>query len=182
MAVTISLPDGLYRRIHDHLTGTAEQVAFLLAQRPDGIASYLRILDAYLVPPDDLEPGDPFHVHLADQIQGQVIRWAWSANACLIEAHSHGPWGDPAAFSPTDLAGLAEWVPHVRWRLGGRPYAALVFGARTFDGLAWTHSPTTAEPVDLLHVDEQPPRVATGLSHARLQQQARPRSSPDVPR
>jgi hypothetical protein len=180
MAITISMPDDLYQRIHDHLTGTAEQVAFFLAQRPDGTVDHLRLVDAYLVPADDLEADGPF-VHLADQVQGQVIRWAWNADACLVEAHSHGPWDDQAAFSTTDLDGLAEWVPQVWWRLGSRPYAALVFGARTFDGLAWTRSPTAAEPVDLLHVDGRPPRAATGRSHARLQQRARARrSSPDV--
>jgi hypothetical protein len=171
MAVTISMPDDLHGRIRDHLTHTAEQVAFFLAQRPpDGTASHLRLVDAYLVPADDLESNGPVHVHLADQVQGHVIRWAWNAGACLVEAHSHAPWGDPAAFSRTDLDGLAEWVPHVWWRLGGRPYAALVFGARTFDGLAWTRSPSIAEPVDLLRIDGQPPRAATGLSHTHLQQ------------
>jgi hypothetical protein len=182
MAVTFSISDDLYGRICDHLAGTAEQVAFFLAQRSDGRVDHLRLVDAYMVA-DGLEPDGPFHVHLADEVQGQVIRWAWSADASLVEAHSHGPWGDPAAFSPTDLDGLAEWVPHVWWRLGGRPYAALVFGAQTFDGLAWTRSPTTAEPVDLLRIDGRPPRAATGRSHARLQRRARPRrSSPDVPR
>ena len=28
-------------------------------------------------------------------------------------------------------------MPHVKWRLKGRPYAAFVFAPSTFDALAW---------------------------------------------
>jgi hypothetical protein len=70
-------------------------------------------------------------------------------------------------------------VPHLWWRLGGRPYAALVFGAETFDGLAWNHSPADAVPVVSLAVDGQAARVATGRSHARLQRPDREGSSDD---
>ena len=29
-------------------------------------------------------------------------------------------------------------APHVAWRLPGRPYVALVFGQKAFDGLFWS--------------------------------------------
>jgi hypothetical protein len=58
----------------------------------------------------------------------------------LIEFHSHpAPW--PAQFSGSDFHGFDEFVPHVLWRLKGRPYAAVVVAPRGFDALAWVTSP-----------------------------------------
>jgi hypothetical protein len=87
------------------------------------------------------------HVSLTDDVRSAVIRWAWTEGACLIEAHSHGGWS-PAAFSDFDLANLDEWVPHLWWRLQGRPYAALVTSTKDFDGLAWTEGSDKTVQVD----------------------------------
>jgi len=62
---------------------------------------------------------------------------AHQLGCCLIEWHSHcGSW--PAEFSLSDRMGLKEFVPHVRWRLDSRPYAAIVVANGSFDALAWT--------------------------------------------
>lgn len=42
-----------------------------------------------------------------------------------------------AKFSWSDWYGFQDFVPHIQWRLPGRPYGALVFTQKTFDGLYW---------------------------------------------
>jgi hypothetical protein len=41
-------------------------------------------------------------------------------------------------FSPSDIYGFSEYVPHCRWRLRGRPYLAVVVTPAGMDALAWT--------------------------------------------
>ena len=65
------------------------------------------------------------------------------------------------------MLGLGDWVPHVRWRLPGRPYAALVFGDDSFDGLVWTGETSEAGPVAGLRVADEM-LEPTGLSYAEL--------------
>jgi hypothetical protein len=98
---------------------------------------------------DGTAAGGPrdLHVSLPDETRSAVIQWATAENACLIEAHSHGRWS-PAAFSPYDLRNLDDWVPHLWWRLRGRPYAAIVTSSHDFDALAWIGNPGKAEQVD----------------------------------
>ena len=110
--------------------------------------------------------GSREHVNLSDSARIHFFTWAAQSGAVIVEAHSHGRRGDPAAFSRTDLEGLAAWVPHIQWRLKNRPYIALVIGHNTMDGLAWIDDKLT--PVGTLST-EQERLVATGRSLRRLQ-------------
>jgi hypothetical protein len=116
-----------------HLGSRAEMVAFMRGSIVDG-AAYAD--EAWLLGDDDLVLGR-WHVELTEDAQQHLMTWALGA-AVLVEAHSHGVLGGPAMFSRTDLDGLATWVPHLSWRVPGLTYIALVLGASTFDGLAWT--------------------------------------------
>lgn len=131
--VTLTWDENVYTEVVEHLRGAPERVAFMRADTEE----HPRIVEALLI--DDAEVIDgQWCVELSDGARRRVLQWASPGESWLIEAHSHlGLLGDPAAFSPLDLAAFAEWVPHVRWRLRWRPYGALVFGPRTFDGLAW---------------------------------------------
>ena len=62
---------------------------------------------------------------------------AWDKKLALGEFHSHpgGLWR--AQFSASDIYGLDEFVPHVRWRLRGQPYFAIVVAPSDFDALIW---------------------------------------------
>jgi hypothetical protein len=116
------------------LRARPEHLVFFLAH-PDGdrtvrVQDRIRLADEHVV-----DTG--WHVELTDAGRQWVLRRATTTTGWLIEAHSHGPLGDPARFSPTDHSGLAAWVPHIRWRLPGRGYVALVLGSLTVDGLAW---------------------------------------------
>ena len=127
----------------------AEQVGFFLADFAKDTSEFT-IAEWCLVGTEEASDDvGLLHVTLSDEVQAEVIQWAFATGRCLIEAHSHGPrW--PAEFSSTDVLGLDEWVPHVRWRLRGRPYVALVTGGADFDGLAWVDASTDPVQVDRL--------------------------------
>jgi hypothetical protein len=91
-----------------------------------------------------------FHLELPDSARPDLIAWALQSNRCLIEAHSHG--AGIAQFSASDHRGFLDWVPHVRWRLGGRPYAALVCSGRDWDGLAWIDPSGREEAIEAIEV------------------------------
>jgi hypothetical protein len=129
----------------EHLGAGAERAGFF-------IADWLPLERHFMVrgwrPVDGAlasEPGE-LHLSLPDETRSAVIQWATAESACLIEAHSHSQWS-PAAFSLYDLRNLDEWVPHLRWRLRGRPYAAIVTSVVDFDALAWIDNPRKAEQV-----------------------------------
>jgi hypothetical protein len=144
--VRIIVDAELWETARNHLDTRAERVGFFLADwSPPERSFYVR---GWRPIDDNAAWGwDELHVSLPDEERSAVIQWAWIEGACLIEAHSHGRWS-PAAFSLFDLRNLDEWVPHLWWRLRGRPYAAIVTSTRDFDALAWTDRPDRAEQVD----------------------------------
>jgi hypothetical protein len=165
----ISFPAELYDELSEHLSRYAESVAFMLAAPPDN-DGVLRVQELRIVANEVPSP-QPDHCEINDALRGEIIQWAWNSGGCLIEAHSHGTLLLPARFSRFDIMQLSEWVPHVRWRLRGRPYVALVTASREIDGLVWIDD--RLEAVDALLVDGQAPIQTTGLSMRDLE---RPRA------
>ena len=142
-----------------------EEVAFLFTE-PDSASGILRACEIYTVPADGFVYQSDVHVSLTDDTRAYVISRAWAIGGALVEAHSHR-YG-PAAFSPSDLFGFSDWVPHVRWRLHGRPYLALVLAPDGFDALVWEGSCRHASPLDALLVDGCCPQAPTGLTCRQL--------------
>jgi hypothetical protein len=106
-----------------------------------------------------------WHVALTDEARQEILRWATGAEV-LVEAHSHRALDDPVLLSSTDLDGLEEWVPHVRWRIPGVTYVALVYGGDSFDGLVWQHDIGPAE-IGEVKLGGEGRWVPTGLSLQR---------------
>lgn len=142
--------------------GRPEWVAFLFGKH-DEDSDQLRIEDVYRVPLDRYAVQGPFHVELDDEVRPEVIKAAFDKEAILIEVHSHRSQ-DIAAFSPTDFDGLEEFVPHVLWRLSGRPYVALVLAEGSFDGLSWAQKNAQAETIRGIRIDGGPLRSPTAAS------------------
>lgn len=143
--IEITIEPELWKIAREHLDARAERAGFFLADwEPRGRCFKVRAWR-----PIDEVAGDPneMHVSLSDETRLSVIQWAGAEEACLIEAHSHGHWC-PAAFSPFDLRSLGDWVPHLWWRLHGRPYAAIVTSSLDLDALAWIDDPRRSEQVD----------------------------------
>ena len=156
MTAAIVAPAALYRAAREHLCGHIEQVGFFLAAF-DAERNVFVLREWRPMPPEAFEYQGAYHVTLQDEMRPEIIKWAWAAGACIVEAHSHGEHG-VACFSPSDLYGFEEWVPHVRWRLRGRPYAAIVTSGDSFDGLAWLDD--QKEPVQVTAVE------VDGVAHA----------------
>ena len=132
--------------IFNDLAALAEHVGFFLADwdpetRRFLVQGWRRVAD------EEYETLTDFHVALTDELRASIIRQAWTEQRSLIELHSHGPSGR-ARFSPSDLHGFEDWVPHLWWRLRGCPYAALVATGESIDGLAWVSSSTEPEQVE----------------------------------
>lgn len=149
---TIAATSDLYEPAREHLRGRIEQVGFFLADfDAERQAFVLREWRPML--PEAFEFQSAYHVTLRDEVRPEVIKWAWDSDACLVEVHSHGDRGR-AGFSPSDIWGFDEWVPHVRWRLRARPYAAIVTAGESFDALAWLDGSGEPSQIGRLEVDD----------------------------
>lgn len=147
---TFATTQPLYDNVR-HLGGRVEQVGFFLAEFDAATRTFV-LREWRAIPAEGFEYQSAYHVTLTDEMKTEVIRWAWNARACLVEAHSHGNFGR-AKFSPSDLWGFRDWVPHLFWRLRGRPYAALVTTGDSFDALAWVEAADQPEQVDRIELD-----------------------------
>lgn len=125
-----------------------EKVAFAYADFADG---RFDIADLQPMSGDDVASRSDRHVELHDDVRPRLISTASARGLSLVEAHSHGPRGH-AAFSPSDLHGFEEWVPHLWWRLRGQPYAALVMAGDRWDALAWINGPRDPQRVAAIEV------------------------------
>ncbi len=149
MNVFLDLPAGLKDLLWFHLLQSeVEQVAFVFAGiQVEGDATLFVAHDHYLAESGDFEIHSEFHVELADQARSRIIKRAWDTATTPVEFHSHPSdfWG--AKFSPSDMHGFSEFVPHCRWRLRGRPYLTIVVSPAGADALAWLDK--SGEPVGL---------------------------------
>jgi hypothetical protein len=99
-----------------------------------------QVIEWYAVPPGGFASCSAWHFELTDKTRAYVIKRAHDSDGCLIEGHSHDD-PDPPALSASDLFGFREFVPHVWWRLHGRPYTALVVSQGGLDGFVWRRGP-----------------------------------------
>jgi len=151
----ISVPRDSWAALLEHLLqNDVEQVAVLFASydRNNGAALSLDAIDYTVCGPEDFTIQSDVHVSLTDEAQARLIKMAWDRRAAFIELHSHV--GNPATirFSPSDLSGFQEFVPHVRWRLRGSPYAAIVVAEGGFDALVWRGDSSEATALTALRV------------------------------
>lgn len=135
-----------------YLDHDSERMAFLAATRTtssdpgDGDWTVMAVM--YLDDDTDYAYQGWNGVELADHIRPKTLMWSTELDAGLVEVHSHGAGRCATTFSNTDLRGLVEITPSVLWRLAGRPYAALVVGARKdHDSLAWMSRGAAPEPI-----------------------------------
>jgi hypothetical protein len=169
--MSLKMSAATYSELITHLSSSeVEQVAFLFTEPPRDDEP-LRVREIYRVPREGFEFQSDYHVALTDDVRGRVIKRAHDLGGCLVEVHSHGG-GPPAWFSPSDLRGFAEWVPHVRWRLRRRAYIALVFADEAFDALVWAGEDNTPTPLAALDVEGREPAAPSGITYERLRHYA----------
>lgn len=127
----------------------------------DGVSEF-RLKEWVPVPPEGFESRSLYHLSLSDGFRVRAIRRAHELGCCLVEWHSHAG-ANEAEFSVSDLFGFEEFVPHVRWRLAGRPYAAVVVADGSFDGFAWIGDGT---PCRLAMIIEPSGKVMRGTERS----------------
>lgn len=153
---TIEFADGILGRVQGHLLpigGECEEAAFLFTQPLESEGgTVLHAFEEMLIPPEGFVSRSGYYLELSDESRASVIKRAHDLKAGLIECHSH-PTQRRACFSWSDLHGFDEFVPHVRWRLGGRPYGAIVFAPGSIDALVWVGPGRQALPVGSVRAD-----------------------------
>ena len=159
-----------YRRFRADLDGRVEGAGFFLAAH-DPAERAFRLREWRAITSDGFESRSEFHLVLRDEIRAEIIKWAWDAGASLVEAHSHDL--GMASFSLSDIYGLEQWVPHLWWRLRGRPYGAIVVDGETLDALAWIEGADEPEQVVSLAIDGDGSIAATGQTLAGLPKRTR---------
>jgi hypothetical protein len=162
----ISFSEETYAAVVKHLVPgkfLIEELAFVYA-RAEIVADVITFncVEWLPVPPEGFAHRSEYYIELSDETKAAAIKRAHDLGASLVEFHSHtGSW--PAKFSPSDISGFEEFVPHVWWRLKGRPYAAAVVTRSGFDGFAWITSKDSPQRLDGILVEKQLIRP-TGLS------------------
>lgn len=140
MVVKLEIPQNAYKHLLNHLNphkDNVEQAAFLFCDfTVSGERSLFSFKDMYVATSDDFEIHSAYHIELKDEVKGKVIRQAHNLGASIVEVHSHVDQLS-ARFSYSDWSGFSEFVPHVMWRLKGKPYIALVYTPSSFDALVW---------------------------------------------
>jgi hypothetical protein len=152
LTASVHVPAITLEQARRHLRGSLEQICFFHA-RVDGDHAFhverLRVVTA-----SEINLQTCFHLELKDSTRAAVIREAWEAGAALVEAHLHTKPGS-VRFSWSDFLGFEQWVPHVWWRLQGKPYAALVTDGVSWDGLAWVDAPDSPMAIATLESETE---------------------------
>ena len=144
----LEIPKTDFTKLQKHFAKKTEQVAFLFCV-PDGQDTFITT-ELYLVPPEGLVHESAYHSEVTDEELSKVLKYAFQHDYILCETHSHPFSKADTAFSPSDKYGFTEFVPHVWWRLKGKPYFAVVFGQNDLDALAWLKDPRRPEALDII--------------------------------
>jgi hypothetical protein len=128
-----------------------EEAAFAFLM-PDADGTRFTLVEWIAIPATGFASRSGWHLELTDEMRARVIKRAHDLGACLGEFHSHRGRERPS-FSPSDLLGFEEFVPHVWWRLKGRPYLAMVVSTEGLDGLVWRSGPRRPERLGGVLVD-----------------------------
>src|SRR5262245_24501650 len=137
---TIVIPSGIAGALRSHLFGNdLEQGAFLFAEAKadDSGVLQLTVEDLYLVPSRGWEVQMEGYLEMKDSERAKIMKLAREKSLCAIDCHSHPRAGDDVWFSPSDVAGISEFAQYAKWKLDGKPFAAMVWGEESVDAVLW---------------------------------------------
>lgn len=168
---SIVLPQKIYQDIYRYLFPKrirSQRVAFIFAtiSKTNDSVDFL-FKSWYSVKSHEYQYRSKGYVELKDKMRQKIIKKAFDIDAAIIETHSH-ICSKSACFSPTDLEGFKEFVPHVWWRLNKKPYAAIVFSKSDFDAFIWVDNPQQHNRLTRIDVDGQH-LYPTGLTSINLE-------------
>lgn len=150
----LSVPGKIYDHLRSHVLKSELEGAAFAYVKPQATMDSLifELMDWDPVHEDGFDSRSEYHLSLSNDMRAHVIKSAHDLEASLVEFHSHS--GNlPAKFSHSDFYGFKEFVPHVWWRLSGKPYIAIVFNQTEFDGLVWLDNPEAPEQLEGIIID-----------------------------
>jgi hypothetical protein len=160
------LSEKSYKNLLKHLLpkkSRLEECAFLFV---DAIFNESKVefiyKDSYYLMDSDYKFRSGFHFELKDSIRAMMIKKAHDLDCCIVETHSHIEQ-EIAEFSYSDWSGFYDFVPHIQWRLKGKPYISLVFTTRNFDALVWFKNHQSPTPLKGIQVGREL-KIPTGES------------------
>jgi hypothetical protein len=151
---TIAIPGDIAETLRHHFfQNHFEQGAFMFA-RPERSRDQLNLIveDFYLVPPFGWEVQMDVYLEMKDSERGKIMKIARDKGLAAIDSHSHPRADDDVWFSPSDITGITEFSEYAKWKLDGKPFAAMVWGERSIDGVVWDGDFKTALRLDELKI------------------------------
>lgn len=140
MKTSIFIPAMIADTLRAHLfQNEVEQGAFLFA-RAEQTADTLSLVaeESYLVPARGWEVQMDVYLQMKDSERGKIMQMARAKKLCAIDCHSHPYSGGDVWFSPSDVAGITDFAAYAKWKLDGRPFAAMVWGETSVDAVMWS--------------------------------------------
>ncbi len=158
MSCLLHIEPALFENLMAHLLppdSEQEQAAFLFVRRTGTPGSTrFDIVESAMLDRRHFAWQEGYYLELDDGARAGLIKRAHDLEASLVEIHSH--LGDyPAAFSLSDRTGLKDTVPHMWWRLKGRPYIAIVVATSGFDALVWLENSKIPGALDGIRVADR---------------------------
>lgn len=161
MKNSIIIPAEIRNVLHRHFfQNEVEQGAFLLAEaeRPRGRLN-LVVADYYLVPAHGWEVQAEIYLQMKDSERAKIMRLAREKDLCAIDCHSHPHANDDVWFSPSDIAGIAEFAQCAKWKLDGKPFAAMVWAEESVDAVLWQGNFDSGQRVDTVKILGDPDQI-----------------------
>lgn len=150
----LTIPAEIERAVRDHLfQNELEQGAFLFAhidQEPG--QTTLQVAEAYLVPAEGWQVQMDIHLEMKDEERAKIMRLAKQKNLALVDCHSHPHSFERVWFSPSDRHGITEFALYAKWKLGAKPYTAMVWAETSIDAVVWDTDFTGALPMKQITV------------------------------
>lgn len=163
MRYVIVIPVELEQTLRAHLFQShLEQGAFLFARVSEGEDELcFEVQDAYLVPPEGWQVQHEVYLEMTDAERGKVMKLARRRGLAVIDCHSHPGSSSDVWFSPSDRSGISDFAVYAKWKLDGKPYAAMVWGEESVDGVVWHGDFVEPQQVDEVRIAGPTPQVWT---------------------
>ena len=157
MRTTVRIPGTIADAMRRHLfKDTVEQAAFLFTTATVTETECLIVThDVYLVPPEGWDVQHEVYLEMSDAERAKIMKMARDRGMGVVDCHSHPRSGRGVQFSPSDLAHLPDFAAYAKWKLEGKPFAALVWGEESVDGRIWFGNFATMHQLDEVVIEDQ---------------------------
>lgn len=150
----ITVPSAIEAQLRKHLfQSEVEQGAFLYAmveEKSDELN--LKVVDVYLVPKEGWQVQIDVYLEMKDSERAKIMQRARKGGYAVIDCHSHPGSDGDVEFSPSDKNGITDFAVYAKWKLGDKPFAAIVFGEASLDAVVWHDDFTRALAVDAIRI------------------------------